>query len=151
MNIINKSLKALMMLFIFSSASVYAIEQIYSGYFNNKAVDGYDVIAYFEQAKPVAGSSKYSLEYQGADWYFSSQSNLDKFKANPIKYAPQYGGYCAWAMSNNKGAPGNPPFWTIYKEKLYLNNDQKVLDTWRADKDGFINKADANWAAKEKE
>jgi len=152
MKIINQSLKALMLLFIFSSAAVQAeTEKIYTGYFNNKAGDGYDVIAYFEQAKPVEGSAKYTFEYQGADWYFSSQSNLDKFKANPTKYAPQYGGYCAWAMSNDKAAPGNPPFWTIYKEKLYLNYDQNVLDTWRADKDGFIKKADAHWASMEKE
>ena len=54
-------------------------------------------------------------------------------------------------MSNDKTAPGNPPFWTVYNEKLYLNYDQKVLDTWRADKDSFIEKADANWAKTDKE
>ncbi|PKG39159.1 YHS domain-containing (seleno)protein [Psychromonas sp. Urea-02u-13] len=151
MNIINRSIKALVLLFVMSSTSVFATEQIHTGYFNNKAVSGYDVIAYFEQAKPVEGSSKYQLEYKGADWYFSSQANLDKFKANPEKFAPQYGGYCAWAMSNDKAAPGNPPFWTIYNDKLYLNYDQNVLDTWRADKDGFIKSADAHWAKTEKE
>ena len=151
MNMIKMSINTLLLLFIFSSASVQAVEQIHTGYFNNKAVDGYDVIAYFEKSKPIEGSSKYTFVYQGADWYFSSQSNLDKFKANPTQYAPQYGGYCAWAMSNGKPAPGNPPFWTIYNDKLYLNYDQNVLDTWRADKDGFIKKADAQWASLEKE
>lgn len=151
MRILNQSIKALLLLFIFSSAAVQATEHIYTGYFNNKAVDGHDVIAYFELQKPVKGSSKYTLEYKGADWYFSTQANLDKFKANPTNYAPQYGGYCAWAMSNGKTAPGNPPFWTIYNDKLYLNYDQNVLDTWRADKDGFIKKADAQWASMEKE
>lgn len=151
MNIINQSIKILLLMFVFGSASAHAADSIYTGYFNNKAVSGYDVIAFFKQQKPVEGSSKYTLEYQGADWYFSTQSNLEKFKANPIKYAPQYGGYCAWAMSNNKTAPGNPPYWTIYNDKLYLNYDQSVLDTWHADKDGFIKKADAYWAKTEKE
>jgi YHS domain-containing protein len=154
MKLLNLNLKTLLLLFIVGSASAQAapvVDHIYTGYFNNKAVAGYDVIAYFEQSEPVEGSSKYQLSYKGANWYFSSQSNLDKFKANPEKYAPQYGGYCAWAMSNNKSAPGNPPFWTIYNDKLYLNYDQKVLDTWRANKDEFIKKADAHWAVMEKE
>ncbi len=74
-------------------------------------------IAYFELSKLVEGSAKYSFEGQGATWYFSSQANLEKFKADPSKYVPQYGGYCVWAMSNDKAAPGKPPFWTIYKER----------------------------------
>jgi len=151
MNTLNKSIKFFIVLFFFASAYAQAVEQIYTGYFNNKAVSGYDVTSYFEHGKPIEGSSKYKFEYKGAVWYFSSQNNLEKFKANPTKYAPQYGGYCAWAMSNDKAAPGNVPFWTIYKEKLYLNYDQNVLDTWRADKDAFIKKADAHWAQKDKE
>jgi len=151
MKILNQSIKMLLVLFFLGSASAQALEKVYTGFFNNKAVSGYDVIAYFEQAKPVEGSSKYKLRYEGADWYFSSQDNLEKFKADPVKYAPQYGGYCAWAMSNGKEAPGNPPFWTIYNDKLYLNYDQHVLDTWRPNKDEFIKKADAEWAKKDKE
>ncbi|WP_413702247.1 YHS domain-containing (seleno)protein [Psychromonas sp. KJ10-10] len=106
---------------------------------------------FFEQQKPVEGSSEYQFEYKGADWYFASQDNLDKFKADPEKYAPQYGGYCAWAMASSKTAPGNAPFWTIHNDKLYLNYDQKVQDKWLADIDGFIEKADASWAQLEKE
>lgn len=156
MNVLNgcikkRLVKVLLFLSIFTVVSVQATEQIHTGYFNNKAVSGYDVIAYFEQAKPIEGSSKYQFKYQGADWYFSSQANLNKFKMSPEKYAPQYGGYCAWAMSNNKPAPGNPPYWTIYKAKLYLNYDQNVLEQWRANKDYFIKKADANWAGMDKE
>jgi YHS domain-containing protein len=151
MKFINQGIKALMLMFFLGSASAHAADQIYTGFFNNKAVSGYDVIAYFDQAKPVEGSSKYKLEYKGADWYFSSQANLDKFTANPEKYAPQYGGHCSWAMSKNKVAPGNAPFWTVYNDKLYLNYDQNVLDKWRADKDAAIKKADANWASMEKE
>tara|TARA_R110001583_G_scaffold51161_11_gene159774 strand:+ start:6267 stop:6722 length:456 start_codon:yes stop_codon:yes gene_type:complete len=150
MNIINRSIKALILLFVMSSTSVFAADQVYTGYFSNKAVSGYDVIAFFDQQKPVEGSSKYQLEYKGADWYFSSQQNLDKFTANPEKYAPQYGGYCAWAITNSDTAPGNPPFWTVHNDKLYLNYDQKVQNTWLADIDTFIEKADVIWAKMEK-
>lgn len=147
-------IKTLLLLFIVSIGSAQAgssVDHIYTGYFSNKAVAGYDVIAYFEQAKPVEGSSKYQFSYKGADWYFSSQSNLDKFSTNPEKYAPQYGGYCAWAMAKDKTAPGNPPFWTIYNDKLYLNYDQQVLETWLANKDEFIKQADIHWSNTEKE
>lgn len=128
-----------------------AEDAVHTGYFSNKAVSGYDVVSYFTEGKPVEGSSKYTLKYKGADWLFSSAENLALFKNDPVKYAPQYGGYCAWAMSNDKRAPGNSPFWTIYNDKLYLNYDQNVLDTWRADKDAFIQKADLHWANLEKE
>ena len=151
MNILNQTIKTFLLLFLLGSASVQAADHIYTPYFNNKAVSGYDVIAYFEQAKPVEGSSKYQFKYQGADWYFSSQANLDKFKAAPVRYAPQYGGYCAWAMSNDKEEPGNAPFWTVYNDKLYMNYDQHILDIWGDNKDAFIRKADAYWAAKDKE
>jgi len=151
MNIIKQTIKSFLLLFLLSSASVQAADQIYTGFFSNKAVSGYDVTSYYDQGEPVKGSSKYKLKHKGADWYFSSQSNLDKFKADPEKYEPQYGGHCAWAMADNKEAPGNAPFWTLYNDKLYLNYDQNVLDTWRADKDGFIKKADAFWAKKDKE
>lgn len=140
---------ALLTLSLFQHVS--AEEAIYTGYFNNKAASGYDVVSYFTEQKQVEGDSDYTLEYKGADWYFSTQANLTLFKNNPEKYAPQYGGYCAWAMSRGKAAPGNAPFWTIHNDKLYLNYDQRVLDTWRADKDSFIQQADAKWAKLDKE
>jgi YHS domain-containing protein len=148
---LNQSIKALLLLFFMGSTSVFASDDIYTGYFSSKAVSGYDVIAFFEQHKPVEGDSKYQMEYKGADWYFSSQKNLDKFKSDPEKYAPQYGGYCAWAMASDKKAPGNPPFWTVHNDKLYLNYDQEVQDTWLADRDAFISKADIIWATMNKE
>jgi len=145
----NKLIKILVLLFLFGSASAYALDPIYTaGYFSNKAVDGHDVVAYFSQSKPVKGSSKYTFKYKGADWYFSSKANLDKFKKNPTHYAPQYGGYCAYAMSLDKIAPGNAPFWTIYKKKLYLNFDGKAQLKWRAHKDMAIKLANVHWAKK---
>jgi len=151
MRVLTYSLKALLLMFFISINSAHSEEQIYTGYFNNKAAGGYDVVAYFSEQKPVEGDSDFTHKYKGADWYFSNQANLDKFKANPEDFAPQYGGYCAWAMARNKTAPGNPPFWTIYKDKLFLNYDQSVVDTWRANKDAFIKQADLNWANLDKD
>lgn len=128
-----------------------AEEQIYTGYFSNKAVSGFDVVAYFSEQKPVKGLAKFTFEYKGADWYFSSQENVDKFKNSPDYFAPQYGGYCAWAMADNKTAAGNAPYWTIYQDKLYLNYDRQIQTRWLADKDAFINRADQYWAKREKE
>ena len=151
MKLVNFSTSILLLLFIFSVNSVQAAEQTYTGYFSNKAASGFDVVSYFSAQKPVKGLAAFSLEYKGADWYFSSQENLHKFKNNPAYFSPQYGGYCAWAMASNKTAPGNVPFWTIYQDKLYLNYDRKIQTSWLADKDAFINKADINWAKIDKE
>lgn len=140
---------ALMSFAAFQSAN--AADAVYTSYFSDKAAGGYDVVAYFTENKPVEGNSKYQLEYNGADWYFSSEAHLTLFKNNPEKYAPQYGGYCAWAMATNETAPGKPDFWTVYNDKLYLNYDQSVQDTWVADKDGFIKQADLNWSTLDKE
>ena len=107
----------LLLMLMFSFNSVQAADQVYTGYFSNKAVSGFDVVAYFSEQKPVEGSSKFTLQYKGAKWYFSSQQNLDKFKNNPDYFAPQYGGHCAWVMADNKTAAGNAPFWNI----LFLN------------------------------
>lgn len=134
---------------VFQNAN--AADAIYTSFFSNKAVAGYDVVAYFTENKSVEGNSKYTLEYKGAEWQFSSNEHLTLFKNNPEKYAPQYGGYCAWAMAGNETAPGKPAFWTIYEDKLYLNYDQSVQDTWLTDKTGFIQKADLNWSKLDKE
>ena len=134
---------------VFQNAN--AADAIYTSFFSNKAVAGYDVVAYFTENKPVEGNSKYSFEYKGAEWLFSTDEHLTLFKNNPEKYAPQYGGYCAWAMADNETAPGKPAFWTVYKDKLYLNYDQSVQDTWLTDKEGFIQKADLNWSKLDKE
>jgi len=150
MKFANFPIKILLLLSIFSCNAVLAADQIYTGYFSHKAISGYDAVAYFSEQKPVRGSAKFTLEYKGADWYFSSQHNLDKFKKNPDYFAPQYGGYCAWAMAENKTAAGNAPFWTIYQDKLYLNYDQEIQDKWLADKDNFIKKAAENWAKMDK-
>lgn len=112
---------------------------------NGVAIHGYDPVAYFRESKPVEGSSDYTTEYKGAKWHFSSQANLDAFTANPTAYAPQYGGYCAFAAAKGGIATTIPEAWEIVDGKLYLNYNLKVQGFWREDIPGFIAQADANW------
>lgn len=119
--------------------------QVFTGLVPGVAVGGYDPVAYFADGKPKRGSQKFSLEHNGAQWRFASEANRDSFKANPAKYAPQYGGYCAWAVSRGYTAKGDPNAWKIVNGKLYLNYNQSVQTTWAKDTPGNIAKGDANW------
>ena len=120
---------------------------VYTGLFNRQAVGGYDPVAYFTEGKPVKGDARFETSYQGAQWRFASAENRDRFVATPQRYAPQYGGYCAWAVSEGKTASGDPMFWKIVDQKLYLNYDADVQKKWDKDIPGHIRKADQNWPA----
>ena len=109
------------------------------------AIEGTDPVAYFEQGAPVAGSSDFEHEWMDATWRFASAENRDRFAADPEKYAPQYGGYCAWAVSQGYTAKIDPAAWKIVDDKLYLNYSKDVQTQWSADIPGNITKADANW------
>ena len=106
---------------------------------------GYDVVAYFTQAKPVAGKADFSHSWNNAEWRFASAENRDLFAANPEKYAPQYGGWCAWAVSQGYTAPIDPEAWRIVDGKLYLNYSKSVQQRWARDVPGNISKSDRNW------
>jgi hypothetical protein len=93
----------------------------------------------------VAGERRYEHEWQGATWRFASAANRDRFAAAPERYAPQYGGYCAWAVSQGYTAGIDPEAWTIVDGKLYLNYDREVQERWAADREANIRSADANW------
>ncbi len=121
------------------------VDPINTTLLGNLAVDGYDPVAYFTAGKPVEGKKEFSLEWQSATWRFSSAANRDLFKAAPEKYAPQYGGYCAWAVSQGYTADADPEAWKIVDGKLYLNYDKKVQAKWEQDQTSLIPKADANW------
>ena len=109
------------------------------------AIDGTDPVAYFTEGRPVDGSSEFTHEWNGATWRFASAANRDAFAAEPEKYAPQYGGYCAWAVSQGYTASTDPEAWKIVDGKLYLNYDKNVQANWEKDIPGFISSADANW------
>lgn len=120
---------------------------VYTGTFSNLAVGGHDPVAYFTEGRPVKGDRQFTLKHLGAEWRFASAANRDAFAAAPERYAPQYGGYCAWAVSQNYTASGDPQFWKIVDGKLYLNYDAEVQKRWERDIPGFIAKADRHWPA----
>lgn len=109
------------------------------------ALHGYDPVAYFTDGKPVAGMSEHSFEWQGATWRFATAEHRQMFVADPERYAPQYGGYCAKAVSENHTADVDPKAWKIVDGKLYLNYSPKVQALWEQDVAGRIARADANW------
>ena len=109
------------------------------------AVHGYDVVAFFTEAKPVFGTDAHAVAHNGGTYRFASQANLDAFKANPSKYEPAYGGFCAYGAALGKKFDGDPRFWKIVDGKLYLNLNGNIQAEWSKDIAGNIAKADTNW------
>ena len=128
-----------------ASPPASAKDPVYTGTFSDLAVSGYDPVAYFTQGGPVEGSSAFQHEWNGATWRFVSAENRDRFAADPEAFAPRYGGYCAWAVSQGYTASSVPEAWRIVDGKLYLNYSLSVQKRWEADIPGNIAKADANW------
>jgi YHS domain-containing protein len=118
---------------------------------NDKAIKGYDPVAYFTDSKPVMGKDEFKIAHAGANWYFSSQKNLELFKANPSKYMPQYGGYCAFGLAGGYKAPISPDAWTIVDDKLYLNYNKKIQEEWTDDRTEMIKNADKHWPTVKKD
>jgi len=141
----NRFIVAPILAFVLLAAPAFAKDPVYTGTFSNLAVSGYDPVAYFTEGKPVEGKSGFEYKWQGATWRFANEKNLEAFKANPTAYAPQYGGYCAWAVSQGYTASSDPQAWKIVGKKLYLNYSKDVQRQWQADEAGNIAKADKNW------
>jgi hypothetical protein len=112
---------------------------------NGIALNGYDVVAFFKQAKPVKGSSDYSFKWNDVNWLFSSKADVDSFKASPEIYAPQYGGYCAYGTAEGHKAPTQADTWTIVDNKLYFNYNKKVKQLWSKNRSALIDSANKNW------
>jgi YHS domain-containing protein len=109
------------------------------------AIRGYDPVAYFTEQKPVKGSEKFTHSWKGATWRFSSAANRDRFAAEPEKYAPRYGGYCAYGVAGGYTVSIDPEAWSLVEGKLYLNYSTGVRRDWLKDTTGYIRKAEANW------
>ena len=124
---------------------VFAKSPVYTSFFSNTALSGYDAVAYFTDKKPVKGNEAFSTKYMGVKWNFSSKAHLEAFKAAPEKYAPQYGGYCALAVAHNSTAKGDPKYWTIVNGKLYLNYNAEIQQKWLSNKEQLIKKANSYW------
>ena len=126
-------------------ATVIADDPVYTGRFSNVAVDGVDVIELFA-GTVTKGEEQFQTLYKGAEWRFSSQENLERFIADPAAFAPQYGGYCAWAIADGKYAKGSAKHWAIVDGKLYLNYNRSIQKKWNKDTTGFIERGDAQWS-----
>ncbi|WP_164078358.1 YHS domain-containing (seleno)protein [Alteromonas facilis] len=125
--------------------SAIAAPAIETGLFNNKAIYGYDTVAYFTVGEAVKGKDAFTTQWRGADWYFSTQQHLDLFVADPKKYAPQYGGYCAYAMSDGRLVGIDEDAFTIVDGKLYLNYSKSVMKEWNANAAEYIQQADSHY------
>lgn len=112
---------------------------------NGIAINGYDPVAYFTESKPVEGSGDFTSEWDGAIIQFASAENKALFDGDPEKYAPKYGGYCAYAVSKGYTASTDPDAWSIYNDRLYLNYSKSVRALWSLNKSGHVASADANW------
>lgn len=131
---------------LLTTASALASEPpVYTGFLSNTGAGGYDTVSYFETGEPTKGSANFTAQHKGATWRFASAENLARFKDNPERYAPAYGGYCAWAVSQGYLAKGDPKHWSIRQGRLYLNYNLSVHDTWLQSPDKFTHQADANW------
>jgi YHS domain-containing protein len=111
---------------------------------NGAAIGGYDPVAYFTEKKPVKGNPQFSYAWKGATWHFASAANRDQFKADPAKYAPQYGG-CAFGASEGYAVKTEPDAWSVVDGKLYLNYNTTVRTKWSENKEERIQRADKNW------
>ncbi len=109
------------------------------------AIKGYDPVAYFKSGKAMKGSASYTFPWHDLTWYFSTAENSDLFASDPAKYAPQYDGLCAWAMTESRKAITDPEVWKIVDGKLYLNCSVAAYEKWSRDIPGNIKKADENW------
>lgn len=117
---------------------------VYTSWKNNLAIGGYDTVSFFS-GKPIEGKEELSFEYNGAEWLFSTRGNLELFKTNPEAFAPQYGGYCAWAIAKGKLAKGAPQHWHVEDGNLYLNFNGRIKRRWLKNVQGFIDSGNERW------
>jgi hypothetical protein len=114
---------------------------------NHVAIQGYDVVSYFTDGKPIKGSSDISLPFDDATWQFANASHKQMFEADPDRYLPQYGGRCAGGMAMGVSVPANPDNWVIVDGKLYMvSGGAADLADWKAHAAENIKAADAQWA-----
>jgi YHS domain-containing protein len=128
------------------SASANAGSTINNGSFGDVAIEGYDPVAYFTQSRAVKGSQEFAYEWLGATWYFASAEHRELFAAQPLQYAPQYGGHCALATAFGKSPPDlDPEAWSIVDGKLYLLYSKDGQQQWEQDQANMIATADQKW------
>jgi YHS domain-containing protein len=135
----------LMLLVVFVSATTFAQTTKHINVKGKVAIQGYDPVAYFESNKAMEGKKEFTAEYNGATYQFSSENNKALFLKNPAQYEPQFGGFCAYGISEGHESPIQPEAFTIVDNKLYLNYNLKVKELWTKDQAERIEKAKVNW------
>jgi YHS domain-containing protein len=133
----------LLIILTFSLNSAFAQKEVFTK--SDEAIQGYDPVAYFKEGKPMKGKKEFSFLWNEATWIFASRENLAAFKIDPEKYAPQFGGYCAYGISEGHKAPTSPDAWTIVDGKLYLNYNKNVRSLWNEKQSDHIANANKNW------
>lgn len=136
---------AALLLAVLLAGPALAVDPVHKTRFGGVAIGGYDPVAYFDQGKAVEGSKEHTFEWRGATWRFATAAHRDQFAKEPERYAPRYGGYCAWAVGHGYTAPGDPQAWSIVDGKLYLNYNTEVKAQWTPDAAGWIAKGDVHW------
>lgn len=126
-------------------ALAMAFDPVYTGLLSSHAIQGYDTVAYFTQNKAVKGETSISAEWNGATWLFVNEEHKALFVANPEAYAPQYGGYCAYAMADGKAVRVDPKAFSVVDGLLYLNFSTGVRSRWEADIEGYVSSANQQW------
>jgi len=129
---------------VLASQSLFAADEI-NVTENDVAISGYDAVAYFTDSEPTKGKAKFTATHEGAIYQFASKGNRDLFKADPEKYAPQYGGFCAFGVTKNRKFAADPEAWRVVDGKLYLNLNKNVQKIWLEDVPGNIEQAEEIW------
>ena len=137
------SIKILLFSLLVFSTQALAVDPVYNQ--DGLAIGGYDPVAYFTRGRAIWGNPDIAHNWQGARWQFDNDKHRELFKANPEKYAPQYGGYCAYAAAKGSIAPTDARAWSIVDGKLYLNYSPTVQDRWKQNMHGYISRADSKW------
>jgi YHS domain-containing protein len=134
-----------------STGAAQAVKQTggeYNTLYAGLGAKGYDVVAYFTDGKPILGTADFEAVHGGVTWRFASQTHLEMFEADPAKYAPQYGGFCAWGVAQGKLFDVDPVNgWKIVDGRLYMNFNDDILALWAKDVPGNLAKSEANWPA----
>ena len=127
------------------SAASFAADIDINANGNDLAIQGYDPVAYFTQEKPTIGSNDFTATYKNAIYLFSSEQNRDLFRASPAKYAPQFGGFCAFGVTKGRKFDTDPTAWRVVDGKLYLNLNKDVQKVWLENVPGYITNANQTW------
>lgn len=131
--------------FVLLTASALAGDLVNTSGASHAALNGFDPVAFFTDGKPVNGSPAIAAEHRGATYYFATEGHKQLFAANPEKYAPQFGGYCAYGVAVGKLFPVDISTWQVRDGKLYLNLNPDILKTFNSDVAGNLAKAGRNW------